>query len=50
MLMTHYLNLLLLVAFVSVLAQRGYFKDTKFANYLKYLQYWKEPGYAKYLK
>lgn len=32
-----------------VLAQRGYFKDQAFINYLKYLQYWKEPEYAKYL-
>lgn len=35
--------------FFSVLAQRGYFKDQAFINYLKYLQYWKEPEYAKYL-
>lgn len=34
----------------SVLAQRGYFKEQNFINYLKYLQYWKEPDYAKYLK
>lgn len=34
----------------SVLAQRGFFKDTAFINYLKYLQYWKEPEYARYLK
>ena len=33
-----------------VLAQRGYFKDITFVNYLKYLLYWKEPEYAKYLK
>lgn len=33
-----------------VLAQRGYFKDTTFINYLKYLLYWKEPEYAKYLR
>lgn len=36
--------------FISVLAQRGYFKDKAFVNYLKYLLYWKEPEYAKYLK
>lgn len=37
--------------FISlVLAQRGYFKDQAFINYLKYLQYWKEPEYAKFLK
>lgn len=35
--------------FLLVLAQRGYFKDQAFINYLKYLQYWKEPEYAKYL-
>ncbi|XP_052247459.1 mediator of RNA polymerase II transcription subunit 31-like isoform X2 [Dreissena polymorpha] len=34
----------------KVLAQRGYFKSNNFVNYLKYLQYWKEPMYAKYLK
>lgn len=33
-----------------VIAQRGFFKDTTFINYLKYLLYWKEPDYAKYLK
>lgn len=33
-----------------VLAQRGFFKDSTFINYLKYLLYWKEPDYAKYLK
>lgn len=34
----------------AVIAQRGYFKDTAFINYLKYLLYWKEPEYARYLK
>ncbi|XP_033729920.1 mediator of RNA polymerase II transcription subunit 31-like, partial [Pecten maximus] len=34
----------------SVLAQRGFFKQEEFINYLKYLQYWKEPKYAKFLK
>jgi len=34
----------------SVLAQRGYFKDQSFINYLKYLLYWKEPDYAKFIK
>lgn len=42
-----YLNLKNLL---SVLAQRGYFKDPVFVNYLKYLLYWKEPEYAKFLK
>lgn len=36
--------------FISVLAQRGFFKDSTFVNYLKYLLYWKEPEYAKFLK
>ena len=31
------------------LSQQGYFKDTAFINYLKYLSYWKKPEYAKYL-
>jgi hypothetical protein len=35
---------------ISVRAQRGYFKDQVFINYLKYLLYWKEPEYARYLK
>ena len=35
---------------VSVLAQRGYFKEQAFVNYLKYLLYWKKPEYAKFLK
>ena len=33
-----------------VLAQRGYFKEQSFINYLKYLLYWKKPEYAKFLK
>jgi mediator of RNA polymerase II transcription subunit 31 len=32
------------------LAQRDYFKDPAFVNYLKYLLYWKQPEYAKFLK
>nr|CAG4650645.1 EOG090X0JFZ [Sida crystallina] len=36
--------------YLHFLAQRGYFKDAAFINYLKYLLYWKEPQYAKYLK
>ena len=32
-----------------VLAQRGYFKKPCFVNYLKYLLYWKQPEYAKFL-
>lgn len=34
----------------TVIAQRGYFKDQTFINYLKYLTYWKEPEYARYIK
>lgn len=33
-----------------VLAQRGILRDRSFINYLKYLLYWKEPEYAKFLK
>lgn len=33
-----------------VLAQRGYFKEKEFINYLDYLQYWKKQQYAVYLK
>lgn len=36
--------------FMTVLAQRGYFKEKEFVNYLSYLQYWKKQEYAKYLK
>lgn len=36
--------------YLHFLAQRGYFKDEKFVNYLDYLQYWKEPEYVKYIK
>uniref|UniRef100_A0A3P8ZK82 Mediator of RNA polymerase II transcription subunit 31 n=1 Tax=Esox lucius TaxID=8010 RepID=A0A3P8ZK82_ESOLU len=35
---------------VPVLAQRGYLREKPFVNYLKYLLYWKEPEYAKFLK
>lgn len=41
--------LIQLVSFL-VIAQRGFFKDSAFINYLKYLLYWKEPEYARYLK
>ncbi|KAL7030970.1 hypothetical protein ACKWTF_006852 [Chironomus riparius] len=34
----------------TVLAQRDYFKDPAFVNYLNYLQYWKKPEYAKFIK
>ena len=36
--------------YLNFLAQRGYFKDSSFVNYLKYLLYWKKPEYAKFLK
>jgi len=36
--------------YLNFLAQRGHFREATFINYLKYLQYWKEPEYAKYLK
>lgn len=42
----HFIN----VFFSAVIAQRGFFKDSAFINYLKYLLYWKEPEYARYLK
>nr|CAG8442657.1 6638_t:CDS:2 [Entrophospora candida] len=31
------------------LAQKDYFQDRAFLNYLKYLRYWKQPEYAKYI-
>lgn len=36
--------------YLNFLAQRGYFEDQAFVNYLEYLLYWKEPSYAKILK
>ncbi|MEQ2260704.1 Mediator of RNA polymerase II transcription subunit 31 [Xenotaenia resolanae] len=36
--------------YLNFLAQRGYLRDRPFINYLKYLLYWKEPEYAKFLK
>ncbi|CAI2321890.1 unnamed protein product [Caenorhabditis sp. 36 PRJEB53466] len=36
--------------YLNFLAQRGYFKEEYFVNYLKYLLYWKEPQYARCLK
>lgn len=38
------------VCLFPVLAQRGILRDRSFINYLKYLLYWKEPEYAKFLK
>lgn len=31
------------------LAQQQYFKDEAFIRYLEYLQYWKQPEYAKFI-
>ncbi|KAF1770668.1 hypothetical protein GCK72_002489 [Caenorhabditis remanei] len=36
--------------YLNFLAQRGYFKEEYFVNYLKYLLYWKKPEYARCLK
>nr|XP_020442896.1 mediator of RNA polymerase II transcription subunit 31 [Monopterus albus] len=36
--------------YLNFLAQRGYLRERPFINYLKYLLYWKEPEYAKFLK
>ncbi|XP_064612935.1 mediator of RNA polymerase II transcription subunit 31-like [Liolophura sinensis] len=36
--------------YLTFLAQRGYFKDQCFINYLKYLLYWKDPRYSRFLK
>nr|CAD7401628.1 unnamed protein product [Timema cristinae] len=36
--------------YLHFLAQCGYFKDKAFINYLRYLQYWKEPEYSRFLK
>lgn len=38
------------VCLCAVLAQRGVLRERTFINYLKYLLYWKEPEYAKFLK
>ena len=37
-------------SYLNFLAQRDYFKQTAFVNYLAYLLYWKRPEYAVYLK
>jgi mediator of RNA polymerase II transcription subunit 31 len=31
------------------LAQNRYFEDEAFQNYLKYLQYWQQPQYARFV-
>jgi len=35
--------------YLHFLAQQRYFQDQAFVNYLKYLLYWKEPEYAKFV-
>lgn len=35
--------------YLNFLAQRGYFKNQTFLNYLKYLMYWTKPEYVKYI-
>ena len=36
-------------AYLHHLATQGYFQDKSFLVFLKYLQYWKEPEYSKYI-
>ncbi|KAK0417258.1 hypothetical protein QR680_012910 [Steinernema hermaphroditum] len=36
--------------YLNHLAQRGYFQEDYFVNYLKYLLYWKKPEYIRALK
>ncbi|VDD92740.1 unnamed protein product, partial [Enterobius vermicularis] len=36
--------------YLNFLAQRGFFKERYFLNYLKYLLYWRRPEYARALK
>jgi mediator of RNA polymerase II transcription subunit 31 len=36
--------------YLYYLAKHGYFKRDEFKNYLKYLLYWKEPDYIKFIK
>eukprot|EP00128_Syssomonas_multiformis_P011238 Colp12_sorted_trinity150504_noHs@10551 len=31
-------------------SQQRYFQDAAFVNYLKYLLYWKQPDYARFIK
>ena len=35
--------------YLHELSNRNYFDQDEFINYLKYLQYFKEPKYARYL-
>ena len=36
--------------YLHSLAQQGILNQPAFINYLKYLQYWKEPEYAKFIQ
>lgn len=36
--------------YVHFLAQRGYFKQEKIINYIKYLNYWRTPEYCRHLR
>ncbi|KAL3314716.1 Mediator of RNA polymerase II transcription subunit 31 [Cichlidogyrus casuarinus] len=36
-------------AYLNFLSQQGCFDKPEFINYLKYLQYWKDPPYSKFL-
>jgi len=35
--------------YLNFLAQRGYFEQDSFLQFLAYLQYWKEPEYSQHL-
>ncbi|KAG9292081.1 hypothetical protein G9A89_017981 [Geosiphon pyriformis] len=35
--------------YITYLAQKGFLDNPAFVNYLKYLQYWKRPEYAKFI-
>ncbi|RIA81573.1 SOH1-domain-containing protein [Glomus cerebriforme] len=35
--------------YLNNLAQKEYFEDPAFINYLEYLKYWKRPEYAKFI-
>lgn len=35
--------------YLHFLAQRRFFEDEAFLNFLKYLQYWKQPEYMRFL-
>jgi mediator of RNA polymerase II transcription subunit 31 len=37
-------------AYLHHLATQAYFQDPAFISFLRYLQYWKSPEYAKYIK